>query len=78
MNNMKRSLSEVQVGRFVRIHVLQSEPETCRRLREIGFRENAIVRLVVNSDGNLICQVCDARIGLNHGIAKDIIVTPFT
>jgi Fe2+ transport system protein FeoA len=43
----------------------------------MGFCENAIVRLVVNDEGNLICEVCNTRIGLNHSIAHDIIVAPF-
>jgi ferrous iron transport protein A len=70
-------LSEVPEGRFVRIRKLQSEPDVCHRLRELGFCEDAIVRLVVNGEGNLICEVCNTRIGLNLAIAQDIMVSPF-
>ena len=71
------SLTQIPVGRFARIHRLQSHPDVSLRLREMGFCENAIVRLVVNDEGNLICEVCNTRIGLNHSIAHDIIVAPF-
>ena len=70
-------LTEIPAGRLVRIRRLQSQPDVCLRLREMGFCENAIVRLVVNGDGNLICEVCNTRVGLNHAIAHDIIVAPF-
>ncbi|HTR81152.1 MAG TPA: FeoA family protein [Bacteroidota bacterium] len=71
------TLTQIPVGRFARIHRLESEPEVSCRLREMGFCENAIVRLVVNGEGNLICEVCNTRVGLNHSISDDIIVTSF-
>ncbi len=77
MEIFPRSLSETPVGKRVRIHQLESKPEVCHRLRELGFCENAIVRCVVNGEGNLICEVCNTRIGLNHSIAKEIIVSAF-
>jgi len=77
MNRSTTSLSEIPAGRYVRIHQLQSQPDVCFRLRELGFCENAIVRLVVNGEGNLICEICNTRIGLNHALADDIIVSQF-
>jgi Fe2+ transport system protein FeoA len=77
MSDSTTSLSEIPAGRYVRIHQLQSEPDVSFRLREMGFCENAIVRLVVNGEGNLICEICNTRIGLNHALADDIIVSPF-
>ena len=74
MNNPDKTLSEIPAGRFVKIRELLSEPDVCHRLREMGFCENAIVRLVVNGEGNLICEVCNTRVGLNQAIAQDIIV----
>ena len=71
------SLTQIPVGRFARIHRLESQPDISFRLREMGFCENAVVRLVVNEKGNLICEVCNTRIGLNHAVADDIIVSPF-
>ena len=77
MNISKSTLSETPVGRFVQIREILSEPDICHRLRELGFCENAIIRLVVNGEGNLICEVCNTRVGLNQSIAQDIIVTSF-
>ncbi|MGA7161145.1 MAG: FeoA domain-containing protein [Bacteroidota bacterium] len=77
MSSLTTTLNEIPAGRLVRIHRLQSQPDICFRLREMGFCENAIVRLVVNGEGNLICEVCNTRIGLNHALADDIIVAPF-
>ena len=68
------TLAEAPVGMFVRIHLLQSSPQVCRRLRELGFCENAVIRCMVNNEGNLICQVCNARVGLTREIARDILV----
>jgi hypothetical protein len=31
----------------------------------------------VNGEGNLICEVCNMRVGLNQSIAQDIIVSSF-
>jgi len=75
--NLTHSLTEIPVGRFARIHELQSDPDVCNRLRELGFCENAVVRLLVSGDGTLICEVCNTRIGLNHEIANDILVSLF-
>ena len=77
MKSTTTSLTKIPDGRFVRIDRLQSEPDICFRLREMGFCENAIIRMVVNGEGNLICEVCNTRIGINHSIALDIIVIPF-
>lgn len=77
MNNSAKALTQIPVGRYVRIHRLQSEPGICFRLRELGFCENAVIRTVTNGEGNLICEVCNTRVGLNHSIAHDILVTPF-
>lgn len=68
------TLAEAPVGMFVRIHLLQSSPQVCQRLRELGFCENAVIRCMVNNEENLICQVCNARVGLTREIARDILV----
>ena len=76
MNSSAKALTQIPVGRFARIHRLHSEPGVSSRLREMGFCEDAVVRMVVNGDGNLICEVCHTRIGINHSIAHHILVTP--
>jgi ferrous iron transport protein A len=71
------SLSDVPVGRRVRIAQLSSQPETCSRLRELGFCENAVIRCVNKASGNIICEVCNTRIGLNQLVASSIYVSSF-
>ena len=67
-------LSTVRAGMSVRIKQLSSSPEVSVRLRELGFCENAIVRCVHKGGGNIICEVCNTRIGLNQRIADSIYV----
>lgn len=77
MEISSRLLSEIPAGKRARIHQLESKPEISNRLRELGFFENAIVRCVVNSEGNLIFEVCNTRVGLNHSVAQTIKVSQF-
>jgi hypothetical protein len=52
-------LNCVRTGVAVRIKQLCAAPEVQDRLREIGFCEDQIIRLVTNQT-NFICQVCNA------------------
>jgi Fe2+ transport system protein FeoA len=70
-------LSDVPVGVRVRIRHLKSHPDVSRRLRELGFCENAVIRCVTKGYGNIICEVFDTRVGLNRGLAGDIMVSTF-
>lgn len=70
-------LSDVPVGTRVRIRHLKSHPDVSHRLREMGFCENTIIRCVNKGYGNIICEVFDTRVGLNRGLAGDIVVTRF-
>ena len=70
------TLDNIESGTTVRIQQLTSQPETCMRLRELGFCENATVRCVTNGSMQLICEVCNTRIGINHSVASSIIVAP--
>ena len=58
------------------IQEILSEPETCSRLKELGFCENAVIKTIVRGSSQLICEVCNTRIGLHHSVAKKIMVTP--
>src|SRR4030095_12094531 len=58
-------LNQVQAGTAVRIKQLAAPPEVSHRLRELGFCEEQQVRLV-SKHVNVICQVCNARLGLSH------------
>lgn len=70
------TLAHIKSGNTVRIQQLNSHPEICQRLRELGFCENATVRCVTNGSMQLICEVCNTRVGLNHTLARSIIVSP--
>ncbi len=71
------TLKNAPVGKYYRISDLQSTPEVCHRLRELGFCEDAVIRCMSNSESHLICEVCNTRFGLNEHVAKDIVVVPF-
>jgi len=59
----------------VRIKQLCAAPEVQNRLRELGFCEEHIIRLLT-SQANFICQVCDARLAISEQLAKLILVEP--
>jgi ferrous iron transport protein A len=68
-------LSRVQAGVAVRIKRLCAAPEVQDRLREIGFCEDQIIRLLT-SRSNYICQVCNARLAISEQLARLILVEP--
>ena len=68
-------LNSVPAGTFVRIKQLSSTPDINDRLREMGFCEEREIRLISQS-ANLLCQVCNARLGLSEKLAKAILVEP--
>jgi len=70
-------LSRVVAGAAVRIKQLNASPDVARRLREIGFCEEQPVRLL-SRHSNLICQVCNARLGISTQLADSILVEPLT
>ena len=66
-------LSAVTAGSFVRIKQLSASPEVSSRLREMGFCEDQRIKLL-SRNSNLICQVCNARLGLSTQLAGLIMV----
>ena len=70
-------LSRVGAGVAVRIKQLTASPDVARRLREIGFCEEQPVTLL-SRHSNLICQVCNARLGISSQLADSILVEPLT
>jgi Fe2+ transport system protein FeoA len=68
-------LSRVQAGVAVRIKQLCAAPELQNRLRELGFCEDQIIRLLT-SQTNFICQVCNARLAISEQLARIILVEP--
>ena len=70
-------LSHVRAGTTVRIKQLCVAHAVAQRLREIGFGEEQIVRLLT-SQSNVICLVCNARMALSEQLARIILVEPLT
>jgi Fe2+ transport system protein FeoA len=68
-------LSCVRAGVAVRIKKLCATPEMQNRLRELGFCEDQIIRLLT-SQTNFICQVCNARLAISEQLARIILVEP--
>jgi ferrous iron transport protein A len=68
-------LSLVQAGVSVRIKQLCASPEMQSRLRELGFCEDQIIRLLT-SQTSFICQVCNARLAISEQLARVILVEP--
>ena len=68
-------LSRVVAGTAVRIKRLNGPPEISVRLRELGFCEQQRIKLL-SRHPNLICLVCNARLGLSSELAENILVEP--
>ena len=68
-------LSRVRAGVAVRIKQLCAGPEMQNRLRELGFCEDQVIRLLT-SQTNFICQVCNARLAISEQLARIILVEP--
>ena len=68
-------LSRVVAGTAVRIKRLDGPPEVSVRLRELGFCEQQRIKLL-SRHPNLICLVCNARLGLSPELAENILVEP--
>ena|SRR5438309_6085924 len=68
-------LNRVRAGLAVRIKKLCASPESSRRLREMGFCEDQVVKLLT-SQTNIICLVCNARLAISAQLAQTILVEP--
>ena len=68
-------LSRVKAGTVVCIKELSGAPEIRVRLREMGFGEKQIVKLL-SRQSSLICLVCNARLGISEQLAETILVEP--
>ncbi len=62
-------------GTVVRIKQLSAPPDVMHRLREMGFCEEQQIRLL-SRHSNLICLVCNARLGISMQLADTILVEP--
>jgi ferrous iron transport protein A len=68
-------LSQVQPGTVCRVKQLLASPDICSRLREMGFCEQQQIRLLTQ-ERTMICQVCNARLGISSRLADAILVEP--
>ena len=68
-------LTRVVAGAYVRIKQLSAPPEVTTRLREMGFCEEQRIKLL-SRHSNLICLVCNARLGISEKLAETILVEP--
>jgi len=68
------SLSDIPLGVYVRVRELRHSGRVSRRLRELGLREESIVRCIQRAYGNLICEVDSSRVGITLHVAREIIV----
>ena len=66
-------LSRVEAGTVVCIKQLSTAPDVSLRLREMGFGEEQIIKLLARESG-FICQVCNARLGISEQLADSILV----
>ena len=66
-------LTRVKAGSVVCIKQLAASPELRMRLREMGLGEEQKIRLV-SSQSTIICQVCNARLGISKQLANTILV----
>ena len=67
------NLTQVGPGTEVRVSRLECAPNTCQRLREMGFCENAVVKKI-RGGADLVCWVCGTRVALSARLAKQILV----
>lgn len=65
----------MRAGVAVRVKQLCAAPEVQNRLREIGFGEDQVIRLLT-SQANFICLVCNTRLAISEQLAKLILVEP--
>ncbi|MEI7732567.1 MAG: FeoA family protein [Verrucomicrobiota bacterium] len=66
-------LNLVRVGTAVRIKHLATPADVSNRLREMGLGEDQRVKLIIKGN-NLICRVCNARLGISGKLAEKIMV----
>jgi len=70
-----RPLSRATAGGVFVVRRLDGTAETNQRLREMGFGEQQRVR-VISLHSHVLCQVCNARLGVSARLADVIVVEP--
>jgi len=70
-------LPDIPKGTIARVHRIDGEHVACQRLREMGFCEEAEVKVLTN-EGPIICQICGSRVGLSRQVASAVHVSPIS
>lgn len=65
----------MRAGCVVIVRQLTATHEVNQRLRELGFVEEQRIK-VITLQNNILCQVCNARLGLSAKLAEKILVEP--
>ena len=65
----------MRAGCVVIVRQLTATHEVNQRLRELGFVEEQRIK-VITLQHNILCQVCNARLGLSAKLAENILVEP--
>lgn len=74
-NDRLYHLGEIPLGCEATIKMLRCHtPTVSTRMRELGLRENAIIRPLLRANGNMICAVNNMRIGLDESLVEAILV----
>ncbi len=71
------SLAQASTGTVLCVRELSAPREIAVRLRELGFCEQQRIRLL-SKHTNIICQVCNVRLGISRDLAQMILVEPVT
>ncbi len=74
-NTNSCSLAQASAGAVLFVRELSAPHEVAIRLRELGFCEQQRIRLL-SKHTNIICQVCNVRLGISRDLAKMIMVEP--
>lgn len=69
------SLAQASCGMVLKVRELSAPAEVAMRLRELGFCEQQRIRLL-SKHTNVICQVCNVRLGISRDLAQMIVVEP--
>jgi Fe2+ transport system protein FeoA len=70
-------LNALRAGATARVRRLASTPEINLRLREMGVFEDQRVKMLARPS-NIICQVCNTRLGISQELAAAIWVEPLS
>lgn len=69
------SLAQAAAGTVLCVRELSAPHDVAVRLRELGFCEQQRIRLL-SKHTNIICQVCNVRLGISRDLAQMILVEP--